>query len=501
MNKKSYTVCIICNDDRVAKWGYMLSQTGNFSRVFIVRSRYDVQEILPGNIDGSLVAPQDLPDAFDGIFFHSSNADLWRSLSLEGTHVFEFNTPGDPRKQEGVIPIRRQTAPSFDIKPKDIEELYSYIDGTRKVLPLCCTEELNPQILPSMLCLFYLYFLRIEKGEQIMWPSFWHETWENYPASKAPSVFNQEWKRQLEREWQYEWRIVSSLLSGRKSSIEKLLQASLTNTNLETPSLVNNAYVELRDHLGLPDQSYHLPSNKPDNIKSVVALSDQPANHALAVVLSHLWGVPYKILEFSESNAREMQRDVLLVISESQTNFLKKLRLLGFSGAVLVISTHPFQTLKQRHRVLRFGHGSHESFSAPWDFEALLPKLSELTPLAPENLQLLRKEVEASSRLCDSHIDPCRKQLDLMDGSGQVDDNDIETLENTVSKLRADLPLACHALITIGTEQDEQPLQIQEHFQVALTNIQSRDAHKISCGVKQFRQVFSKLQHYVMEAW
>lgn len=71
MNENSYTVCIICNDDRVAKWGYAFSRIEKFARVFLVRSRYDFREILPDKQDGSLLAESDLPNAFDGILFHS----------------------------------------------------------------------------------------------------------------------------------------------------------------------------------------------------------------------------------------------------------------------------------------------------------------------------------------------------------------------------------------------------------------------------------------------
>lgn len=501
MKHKPYTICIICNDDRVSKWAYAFSQTEKFSRIFLVRSRYDFQELLSGNIDASLLAQDDLPTTFDGILFHSSNIDLWRSLSLDATHVLEFNTPGDPRKRDKVTPIKRQTAPYFGIKPQDIEELTDYIIDNRSELPLCCTSALRPQILPSMVCLFYLYFSQLDRGEQGLQRQFWHEIWGDSWRKEDSDTFAQAWKCQLEREWKHDWRLVQSQKTVKRESIEKLLKAFLTDVDAVTSALIDKAYHELKDNLGLSEPWHQVPLDKPGEIDSIIALSNRTANHALAAVLAHLWSIPYEVTNLREKSTKTTPRNTLLIVSESQVNQLKRIRLWGFSGAILVVSSDPFRTLKQRHRVLRFGQGSHESFCAPWDLEVVLPQLSNLRSLAPENLQLLQKEIKASELILEKHIEPFKKQLEFIDKAGQVEDKDIERLEEAISKIRKDLPVACHAVVTVTVGVEARSKQIQEHFQDALKFLRDRSVDDIRYGVQLFMKVFSRLQHYVIETW
>ena len=503
MNKNSYTVCIICNDDRVTKWGYALSQTGHFARVCLVRSRYDFREILLGEMDGSLLAESDLPRSFDGVLFHSSNAGLWRLLSLKAAHTFEFNTPGDPKPQADVTPILRQTAPYFGIKPQDIEELSAYIMGQRTELPLCCTADLRPYILPSLACLFYLYFAQLAQGEEAMQPNFWQKIWREQSGANSSMLLAQEWRCQLAREWKYERRPVPRAPAPGRAAIEKLLHTFITGADSATPRLVNSAYAELCGKLGLPERKPDLPIDKPSTVQSILALGDRTDTHALAATLAYLWKVEDRVIKPTEETAWSMDPDALLVLNECQIPQLKRLRLQGFSGPVLIISIEPFQVLRQRHRVLRFGAGSHKSFPAPWDFEALLLALSNVVPLAPENLGLLQREIQASSTICQSYIDPCMEQLDKIDRSShRVEEDDIEMLENVVGKIRAELPVVCHITITIDmVKGGQQKLQIQEHFQSALEKLQSGDMGKIGCGIRQFQAVFSQLQHYVLEAW
>lgn len=435
-------------------------------------------------------------------YFTLSNASLWRSLSLKATHTFEFNTPGDPKSREGVFPILRQTAPYFGIKPQDIEEISNYIIGERLDPPLCCTDILRPYILPSLVCLFHLYFSQVEEGKGAISHDFWREIWREQSEANSAMMLEQEWRCQLEREWKHEWRLASRSSSSGKVSIEKLVHAFLTDATSVTPRLINSAYTELRRKLDLPEKSHGLSAHKPAAIESVIALSDRTANHALAKTLAHLWNIPTLVLEPSAENAEKMNQDVLLILSEVQMNQLKLLRLWGFSGAVLVIAADPFRTLRQRHRVLRFGQGSHKSFPAPWDLKALLQELLDLTPLAPENLDLLQREIKASSTMCQSHIDPCIKRLDAIERSNQINETDIEQLEITVGQIRADLLVACHASVTISlSSEEEQQLPIQDHFHAALENIRSNDMGRIGSGIKQFRQAASQLQHYVLEAW
>ncbi|MEM7064351.1 MAG: hypothetical protein AAF572_14445 [Cyanobacteria bacterium P01_B01_bin.77] len=497
IQQKSCTLCIICNDARAKKWGFILAQSGRFSRIYLVLSEYDFQEISSESTDGSLIEEDQLPNAFDGILFHSSNHSLWQSLDITAKYIFEFNTPGDPKKREGVLPILRQTAPYFNIKQQDIRELSDYITEQRKQLPLCCTKIVQPQVLPGLACLFQLYFEQLEKGNQAIQPSFFHEVWGQQSGAEIAYGSFQKWVNQLTEEWKYQWRLLDNA-SVSKNSIDDFLKAVLTDSPSITPDLINQTYHDLRDKLGLQLKTNDLSFKQPEEIKSVISLIGSPASHALAKVLSAVWQVPQLSLTLNQDNVQNMQRDALLVLDESQVHDLKQMRLWGFAGAVLVISKEPFHNLKQRHRVLRFGQGSHKSFPAPWNLQDLLQDLEDMIPLAPENLQFLQQELKASQKLCSSHINPalqCLKHLDSLDG---IIKNVIEELEEIVSKIRTDLPVACHATIIIKTHHGKEQCQIQEHFHAALKKLRSGDR---TSGIEQFKQAFSQLQYYVVEAW
>ncbi|MEM9215833.1 MAG: hypothetical protein AAGD25_16010 [Cyanobacteria bacterium P01_F01_bin.150] len=499
-NDNNYTVCIICNDERAKKWGSEFARIEKFSHVYIVQSDYDFQIISPGNTDGSLLSEDQLPSSFSGILFHSSNKDLWRSLNLTAEHIFEFNTPGDPREQGGILPIRRQTAPYFNIREQDIAEISDYITNKRTRLPLCCTKTVQPQVLPSLVCLFQLYLNHIKNNKTVP-ANFWRDIWGEPPNSDATSEDWRKWSYQLEREWQYDYWNLIGHSNADKAPINALLKTLFTDLSSVSSVLIDEAYAALKDKLGCINGQASLQANKPDSMQAIIIRSGDSASYILSSLLSSLWGVPRQSIELNEDDISQIPRQSLLILSESQINDLKQLRLWGFSGAVLVVSGESFNVLKKRHRVLRFGQSSHKSFPAPWNLETLLTDLTDVIPLAPENLEFLQQELGASAQLCQSHVEPCLKLLDQINKSGQAKMQDLSKLENAAIEIRAQLPVACHGNLTIKTANGEENLQIQEHFQDALKKLSSEATDQIRAGVEQFEQALSQLQFCVLEAW
>lgn len=499
-NENDYTICIICNDERAKKWGFELARTGNFSHVYMVLSDYDFQELLPGESDGSLLTEDQLPSSLSGILFHSSNVELWHSLNLTADHIFEFNTPGDPREKGGILPIRRQTAPYFNIREQDIAEISDYITNKQTKLPLCCTKTVQPQVLPSLVGLFQLYFNYLENKGTVA-ESFWRNAWEKHLTPESSSEALKQWIYQLEREWQYDYWNLTGHSDSDKAPVNSFLKAFFTDLSSISSALITEAYAALKDKLSFTNGQALLQTNKPDSMQAVITRNGDPASHILSSLLASLWEVPVQSVELKEEEIKQIPDDSLLILNESQINDLKPLRLCGFSGAVLVISGEPFHILKKRHRVLRFGQSSHKSFPAPWNLEKLFNDLKDVIPLAPENLEFLQQELGASTQLCKSHVEPCLKLLDQINISGQAEIQEISKLENAAIEIRAQLPVACHANLTIKTSNGEEHLQIQEHFQDALKKLRSGTIDQIRSGVEQFEKALSQLQFYVLEAW
>lgn len=206
--------------------------------------------------------------------------------------------------------------------------------------------------------------------------------------------------------------------------------------------------------------------------QTIMVFDDDPetvVSFAVATVLSTLFGIETLVLKANWAVApSEFPQKSVLIISgisqERQIGRLAGLRLHGFIGGALIISQSSFESLRARHRILRWGHGSHDVCHFPCSLVDLLIKVAEITPLEPENLHLLQNEIKAPDRLIDRRVIPCLKRLGKRNRDLDREINDIITI---IGNLRACTPVACHAVVKIGGRK----AQIQKHFKMLVEEL------------------------------
>lgn len=238
--------------------------------------------------------------------------------------------------------------------------------------------------------------------------------------------------------------------------------------------------------------------------QAIVAFADGPESVvalAAATAISTLLDIDQILLmTYGQKNQDDLTeapvklpKQSVLVLSQAQINQLAGLRLRGFSGAVLVLSTEPFHALKAKYKILRWGQGSHEACQSPWELSALIEAVTELVPLEPENLKMLQKELKAPERWFQRQVVPCLKRLEKQQGNladrkrYQARQDAIASLSTIIEKLRSDTPVVCHAVVEIAGRS----AQIQQHFQIlieAIAQSQADDATQIAL----LRQVFEQ---------
>jgi hypothetical protein len=217
---------------------------------------------------------------------------------------------------------------------------------------------------------------------------------------------------------------------------------------------------------------------------------------AAATVLSTLLQIDKILLpnEVSTQNKRKFPKQSLLLLSHDQINKLAMLRLLGFDGAVLVLSSDPFNVLKEQYGILRWGQGSHDACPPAEKLTNFLEKLAELGPMEPENLNMLQKELKAPRRWFTRRVTPCIKRLEKAKETANQAEA-IASLTKLVEELRAITPVACHAVVEIEGDR----AQIQQHFQILLEKI-SKSGSYDETQIALIRQIFTKWRDLVMQA-
>ncbi|MBD2254446.1 hypothetical protein [Nostoc parmelioides] len=482
-NQHNLTVCVICRDSRSSLWVKVL--INYFADVYVIASSSDYRKFSISDIEGVIIPERKLPASFSVILFHSNDEHIWHNSHVTSNCVFEFNTPGTPKAKSGILPILRQTSPNFAIEVTDVEEIVDYLSGNRETFPSVCYQPL--ELLPAISLLFHTYIATHLKNKKVSRSSWWFKA---LAGEKGIRQEYQDFKNLLKIEW-----IIAGKNNIPKTNIDTLIQtifnssSSLLCESAITPEAVSSAYQDLVDKLGLQPTELAINSVQ-TSFDLIISIKNSLISTSVGTVLSTLLDIPQLFLDGNEHrhNLKSLKQSIL-VIPENQIAILPKLRLKGFTGAVLVLSSIPFSILKQQHRVLRFGYGSHDSCETPLILSTLLEKVTELVPLERENFQLLQKELRAAQKLRDIQITSCMEHIKHLKKFPQDDKQRIQEIEKTVDKLRADARVACHTIVTI----DQDSRQLQQHFQVALNEINICDHEHRQKAINRLETAFIHL--------
>ena len=495
-NNPHLTALVICKDKRRSIWVELL--LGPFLEVYELQSSEDCRKFSLDDPAGLSILPDELPDAVDVIFFHSSPRDKkrWQQCKVEAKQVFEFNTPGTPAREEGVLPIYRQTHPYFAIKSKDIEQTVKFLIGQRGIPPSMCYP--LPDVLPALmtLCQHYLAEGTDYSGAAVSQTVWWAKALGLLDHETLDWTACSQWLKTFQDEWQ---TVGQEGISGHATTalVDKILVGGVSAPALGQQPVVKQTVAEalaaiakkLERDLSPAEGVDLLQDETVTKIKTVLSVQGSSAATAVATVLAELLEVEHQQLEPEIGKHRiKSLRKAVLVLAESQVGLLPRLRLLGFSGAVLVLSSVPFSELKKKYRVLRFGQGSHAAVAFPWTLTSLLQETQDLVPMEPENLRVLQNELKAGDRFYTQEVKPCLEQL------RQGDDTDAATekIAGIVAKVREKTPVACHAIATI----EGKSCQIQEHFQAAMNKL--REKVQWNQAVQQLEAAFEQWRSLVV---
>jgi hypothetical protein len=236
--------------------------------------------------------------------------------------------------------------------------------------------------------------------------------------------------------------------------------------------------------------------NLPKTVLVLIDASSSPVANAAATVVSTLLGIEKIRLQepLAEGKVKYPKKSILILSAEQITK-LAELRLHGFDGAVLVLASESFDALKAKQPILCWGQGSHDACTYPWTLPDLLQKVVELVPMEPENLKMLQKELKAANQWFQRRIIPCLRKLEKMAENGAGDAKTLASLVTIIEQLRAQTPVACHAVVEVGGDS----AQIQQHFQIILDQMGQAD----TCDRRQIallRELFAKWRDLVVKA-
>ncbi len=217
--------------------------------------------------------------------------------------------------------------------------------------------------------------------------------------------------------------------------------------------------------------------------ESILIVSGSPATAATAAVLSVLLDIPQQaIAPESISKSLKLPRRSLLILTETQLNHLAALRSSKFAGAVLVLCYTPFNTVKAKHRILRWGKGSHDGCDFPWQLTDILTKAAALVPMEPENLKMLRNELKAPVRWFQQRLQPRLRRMQQAKGNC---DRDLEAIVELTAQLRDKTPVTFHAIVEIDGDR----AQLQQHLNTAIAQL-SQNGTRDSTAIDKLAKTF-----------
>ncbi|BCL35036.1 hypothetical protein [Nostoc sp. MS1] len=481
LNQPYLTACVICRDTRSSLWANILLH--HFAEVYIIASHSDYRKLNHCDMEGVIIPESKLPKSVDAVFFHSSDELLWKNSHVNSQYIFEFNTPGTPEVKQGILPILRQTAPNFAIKTKDIEEVANYITGKSLNLPLICCK--NLELLPAISLLCQAYLAVYSQQPEVCNSSWWLQ-------GLGIFEYNQNSSDRLISLLDSEWQITRKNHRDKQEVVTLINYILPTNTPQEiSPDVVVAAYQALNTQPCLRTIDLSLDKLPPVHFRAIFAIPGSQTSAATSMVLSTMLQVPTLFIDENKYRHNwKVYKKAVIVLTQNQLSYIPMLRLEGFSGAVLILSTTHFSLLKQQYRVLRFGEGSHDCFDPHEVLSLLLKKIAELLPLEPENLQFLQKELKAVQKMRNTQITACLANIKQLKKLSPEDELTIKKIENSIEQWRASARVACHTVVNIDNENK----QLQQHFQTALNNINIQDNEKRYQAIARLEAAFNHLQ-------
>lgn len=289
---------------------------------------------------------------------------------------------------------------------------------------------------------------------------------------------------------------VLSLLEAIKPKAEAVTDdVSLANTPIR-PSTVADAYSAIASQfsnlLFTQHNRYSLPE---EDFTHILTIQDCPISMAASTVLSLFLETKVSLLDVNSLLPSLQPRDrVLLVISEKHLHRLARLRLQGFSGAVIAFSSEPTESAhdeRKKHPIMLWGQGSHCICPFPCTLSFLVSQALMLFPMEPENLMLLQNQLEAPISWLEERVIPLLNDLesDVSDCSKCV-----EELDRIIQELRTITPVVYHSVATI----DEETMQIQEHFQQKLADVRMAKQKNLAV-ILSLRKVFEAWRDLTVE--
>jgi len=466
-------IMVICSDGRNDAWISLLQ--GKVTHLYMLKGN-NCLEFPPDDPDGVLLSVDELPKDVDGLLFHSSDGKHWENVSVSARYTFEFNTPGTPQPKPGVLPVYRQTFPHFAITPGDIDELLAYIAHPQATLPRICQPLPTLDLLPALhlLCQWVLRPPSGQTEDNGCAPQWWL----GKLGLLTPAEVDQPACQRLFAQYQEEGgqpEQAEPIYPGIHQLLTHLLPRRDDGYVLGAApvplDVVQAADRDLQQRLGdTKPQEMDEPADDREDIHAILSVQvSTPQGSFLtttaAALLAEQLGIVHHALALASDAlivSPDYQKSPLL-LSDRQITCLPTLRKHGFAGAVLVLSPSSFAILKQNHRVLRFGQGSHDALIIPFRLEDLRAKLETLVPMEPQNLRFLQDELTAIKELYDREILPCLESLEQSN-----DDRALAEVSTLLEKLRSKTPVACHTLVTIG----EDTQQTQHHLRQALQQLQ-----------------------------
>lgn len=478
-SRQTLTAFVVCKDVRGRKLSHLL--TGQFSEVFWMASESDFSYFQSGNTDGKAIPSRKTPKKVDAIFFHSSDARLLQLITIDASKIFEFNSPGTPTEKSDFLCILRPTAPSFCIQSEDIREIAQYLKGERQTLPSMCLPTLTLEASPALWLLCQSFLASKERKKVAEACADW---WLRGLGFKEDGVVSAEKTSKFHQRLQNEW------LQGknRQASLEAINKLVCAFTLSESKHISSSTFRELVEIavLDLAEQfrfkSFEdLPRATPSSsLQYALWAGPDTLSSAAATSLSNLLGIPAQGFS-SELEVSFSSLNTLLVVTKTTIGRVPQLRLKGFRGPVVVVSTEPFSVLKQHHRVLRFGQGSHATFGPPWDLANLLLAVNSLVPIEPENLVMLQAELRKAQNVYQQKLMPCLEKLKT---PGKALNKDIAQLQELIGRLRVTTPVACHELVEISKEK----APLQWHLQQSVNELSQPDHYEY--GLQRLNDAF-----------
>lgn len=472
MNSKkeisSLTIIIICSDERGDSLVNLLKR--KVSKLYFLKAG-KCRQYTPDDLTGLSIPRSQLPITADAILFHYTDLRLWKHIQIEADYTFEFNTPGTPQARPNVIPIYRQTFPYFAIHPDDINELLEFVSHKKQTKPRMCQPSPFLDLLPALdvLCKYYLEFNSKQAKETDLKPQWWLE---------SLGLISQGSLNQIQCHIVHEKLKIEAKSSEQTSGIYRLFEHLLepqaegysTGKNQISASVVNTLFQDLRLIFGESKSTEADESEWEEHVPNALLYVEGSylASSTASIIANHLC-IPLRRLDTDalDTNFPNNFEKSTLILTEEQIANLPALRYRwSFTGAVLVLSYETFATLKQKHRVLRFGQGSHNAITIPFTLTTLISKVKALLPMEKENLRFLQNELRAIDTLYDKEIKPSLEKLEQPNNNVALDE-----LTDLIDKLRSQTPVACHTVVTIHDKTQ----QIQQHLRYALGQLRQQN--------------------------